>query len=68
MSIYISTDDQKVGFVNASDKGRLIVIEGANVCFITSIGGNIARDYFYAGIAIKCCTLRYQLNFLYAIK
>ena len=48
-------------------KGRLPIIEGCNVQFITDISGTVARGDYCVGVAIKCSIHNSQLRFLNAI-
>ena len=44
-SIHISTNDWNDVFGNVPDKGRLLVVKGDDVHFITVIGGTVASAF-----------------------
>ena len=46
---------------------KMAVVEGGDIRFITDIGRTVARDVFFAGIAIKCIAHISRLGFRYAI-
>ena len=53
-------------FDNVSDKGRKLVV-GDDVCFITGIGGTVARDYCCIEVTIKWCTHHSWLDSLFML-
>ena len=67
LSIHVSTDDLNVLFGNVSNKGRYLIMESSDICFVTHVDGALARDDRCAWRAIKSSTYNYRLCFLYAI-
>ena len=49
--IYVSTNDQNVEFGNMLAKGKYLIKEGDDVCFITDISGTEAWN--------DCCALEF---------
>ena len=63
-----SLNDQNVVSGNVSNKGRQLIIEGGDVCFITGIRRTVPRDNCCAGFTIRYGTYHSQLDFLFEFK
>ena len=48
--------------------GMHLVVENDAIYFIAGIGGTVARNYYFAGIAIKLTAHYFRLDFVNAIE
>ena len=68
LSIHNSSDDYTALFGNMSDKGKYLVVEADDICFITVILRTVIRSDCCTEVSVKCSTPHSPLECLDTMK